>query len=155
MSADFTGEGWAAQPGFPPTPVYQGEEAGRLLAELSMKYDLAWFDYWASDYAGHKQAFDRAVALMESFDAVLAGLLSAWENRRDLILLTSDHGNMEDMDARGHTLNPVPALLIGPPKGAAGSSRGNDARSCRCGPRGAPYHPRRRQWQLRLRGPNA
>lgn len=114
LAADFTGVGWAAQESFPPTPIYDGPHAGRLLADLSSQYDLAWFDYWASDYAGHKQAFDRAVGLMESFDAVLGGLLASWQDRQDLILLSSDHGNMEDMEIRGHTLNPVPGLLIGP-----------------------------------------
>ncbi len=114
LSADFTGEGWATQPSFPPAPVYSAEDAGRLMAQLAASHDLSWFDYWASDYAGHHQDFEAAVRLMESFDRVLAGLLGAWVDRRDLIVLTSDHGNMEDLSARGHTLNPVPALLIGP-----------------------------------------
>ncbi|MFP3854299.1 MAG: hypothetical protein ACLFWD_08410 [Anaerolineales bacterium] len=114
MSADFTGAGWTARTEFPDIPVYEGPKAGELLAEISFDLDLAFFDYWASDYAGHKQAFDRAVSLMESFDDVLGGVISAWEDRPDLILLTSDHGNMEDMRVRGHTLNPVPGLLIGP-----------------------------------------
>jgi bisphosphoglycerate-independent phosphoglycerate mutase (AlkP superfamily) len=33
-----------------------------------------------------------------------------------LILLTSDHGNMEDLSVRKHTANPVPALVIGAPE---------------------------------------
>jgi 2,3-bisphosphoglycerate-independent phosphoglycerate mutase len=113
LSADFTGDGWSAQPGFPPIEVLSPTAAGRRLAALAAEYDLAWFDYWASDYAGHKQALERAVELMETFDRVLAGLIAAQE-RPDLVLLTSDHGNMEDMSVRGHTNNPVPALLIGP-----------------------------------------
>lgn len=114
LSADFTGAGWAAQTDFPPAPVYDAAEAGYRLAELASRYDLTWFDYWASDFAGHKQAFDRAVALMEDFDGVLGGLVEAWRHEPHIVLLTSDHGNMEDMNARGHTLNPVPALLVGP-----------------------------------------
>lgn len=51
---------------------------------------------------------------METFDAVLGGLAAAWEDREDLVVITSDHGNLEDIEARGHTLRPVPALLIGP-----------------------------------------
>lgn len=114
LSADFTGDGWASQPNFPPAPVYSPEGAGRLMADLAASYDLSWFDYWASDYAGHHQDAEAAVRLMESFDGVLGGLVGAWGDRRDLIVLTSDHGNMEDLGARGHTLNPVPGLLIGP-----------------------------------------
>jgi 2,3-bisphosphoglycerate-independent phosphoglycerate mutase len=114
LSADFTGAGWAAQPNFPVAPVYSEQDAGRMLAELSATYDLGWFDYWASDYAGHHQDAEAAVGLMESFDGVLGGLIEAWGDRQDLIVITSDHGNMEDLGARGHTLNPVPGILIGP-----------------------------------------
>jgi 2,3-bisphosphoglycerate-independent phosphoglycerate mutase len=114
LSADFTGDGWASQPGFPAAPVYSPDQAGRLIAKLASGYDLSWFDYWASDYAGHHQDAGAAVRLMEAFDGVLAGLLEGWDMRSGLIVLTSDHGNMEDLSARGHTLNPVPALLVGP-----------------------------------------
>jgi len=114
LSADFTAAGWVAQPGFPPAPVLTPAEAGRLLAGLSRSYDLAWFDYWPSDYAGHRGTLAEAVGLVETFDAVLGGLAAAWEDREDLVVITSDHGNLEDFEARGHTLRPVPALLIGP-----------------------------------------
>jgi len=114
LSADFTGIGWAAQPGFPPAPVYGPEQAGRRLALQSEQADLSWFDYWPSDYAGHRASLEQAIALLETFDRVLAGLLDAWQDRPDLVVLTSDHGNLEDLVHRGHTLSPVPALLIGP-----------------------------------------
>lgn len=114
LSADFTGAGWVAQPGFPPAPVYPPHQAGALLAQLSLQYDLTWFDFWPTDYAGHRATLSEAIGLLEAFDAVLDGLLSAWENRQDLIVMTSDHGNLEDLAVRGHTRNPVPALLIGP-----------------------------------------
>ncbi len=114
LSADFTGEGWLAQPGFPPAPAYTTAEAGRVWARLAAEVDMAWFDYWLSDYAGHRGTPDQAVALLESLDAVLSSLLDHWNLERDLIVVTSDHGNLEELKARGHTLNPVPGLVIGP-----------------------------------------
>jgi bisphosphoglycerate-independent phosphoglycerate mutase (AlkP superfamily) len=51
--------------------------------------------------------------LLETFDQALEGLISSWDDRSGLILLTSDHGNLEDLSTRRHTTNPVPALLIG------------------------------------------
>jgi phosphopentomutase len=48
---------------------------------------------------------------METFDGVLGGLIEQWEN--GLILVTSDHGNMEDLSTRKHTGADVPALVIG------------------------------------------
>ncbi len=114
LSVDFTGEGWAAQPGFPAAPVYTAIQAGKLLAEMSARYDLSWFDYWLSDFAGHRGEMGPAIELLERFDRVLGSLVEAWQGRPDLIVITSDHGNLEDLARKGHTVNPVPALLIGP-----------------------------------------
>jgi 2,3-bisphosphoglycerate-independent phosphoglycerate mutase len=114
MSPDFTGDGWSSQPDFPPAPVYSPGEAGKHLARLSQQCNLSWFDYWLSDYAGHRAGEEQAIHLLETFDKVLGGLIQAWKMTQDLIILSSDHGNLEDLSARGHTYNPVPALLIGP-----------------------------------------
>ena len=116
LSADFTGAGWVAQPDFPPAPVYTPMEAGALLADLSLEYHLAWFDFWPTDHAGHRGTHSQAAGMLETFDAVLGGLVENWVPREDLIVITSDHGNLENLNQRGHTLNPVPALLIGPQK---------------------------------------
>ncbi len=48
-----------------------------------------------------------------AFDQVLGGLLDAWDDNSGLILVTSDHGNLEDLATHRHTSNPVPALLVG------------------------------------------
>ena len=114
LAADFTGESWASQPDFPPGVIYSPDEAGARLAQLSLAYDLAWFDYWLSDYAGHRATLGEAVRLLAAFDGVLGGLVRDWGGRQDLIVLTSDHGNLEEYGRRGHTLNPVPLLVIGP-----------------------------------------
>jgi hypothetical protein len=114
LSADFTGQGWVEQPGFPPAPVLGEGEAGGRLAELARRVDMAWFDFWPSDVAGHRGNMAQAVALLERVDEVLGGLLEAWRGGPDLALITSDHGNLEDLSERGHTRNPVPGILIGP-----------------------------------------
>ncbi len=125
LSADFTGEGWRTFLGFPDAPMMEPHEAGRKLVSLAMEYDFSLFEYWASDYAGHKQQMETAVGLMEVFDGVLGGIVESgkWkegleEERRKkkeelLVLITSDHGNMEDLSTRKHTGVHVPALVIG------------------------------------------
>jgi 2,3-bisphosphoglycerate-independent phosphoglycerate mutase len=112
LSADFTGEGWRDMLGIPETPVLSPHQAGRKLASLARGFDFSLFEYWASDYAGHKQQMDTAVRLMESFDEVLGGLMEAMDDEL-LVLVTSDHGNMEDMSTRRHTDATVPALVVG------------------------------------------
>jgi phosphopentomutase len=59
-----------------------------------------------------------ALALLETFDAMLGGLLAAWDDTRGLVLLTSDHGNLEEAAHTSHTRNPVPLLAVGPDAGA-------------------------------------
>jgi hypothetical protein len=115
ISADFTAEGWRDRLNLPDTLVLTTVEAGERIAQLAGNYDLAFFEYWLSDYAGHGQDMQAAVNLLITFDEVLGGLLGAWDDQQGLILITSDHGNMEDLSTRRHTPNPVPALLIGEP----------------------------------------
>jgi hypothetical protein len=111
LSADFTGEGWRTMLGFIDSPVMEPPHAGRRLGALAQEYDFSLFEYWASDYAGHKQQMEDAIRLMETFDGVLGGLVETWKG--GLILVTSDHGNMEDLSTRKHTDADVPALVIG------------------------------------------
>lgn len=131
LSADFTGEGWHTLLGITDAPILSPKAAGRRTAALAMQYDLAFFEYWASDYAGHKQDMDWAVRQLETFDGMLAGLLEAWDDAhgngddaQGVILLTSDHGNMEDLSTRRHTHAPVPCLLIGPRSARGEFTRG-------------------------------
>lgn len=113
LAADFTGAGWRKHLGYEDSPVMNEHQAGVKLAKLAMSYDFSFFEYWPSDYAGHRQDHEGAVDLLESFDGVLGGLLETWKNQEGLILLTSDHGNMEDLSTRRHTDNCVPGLVIG------------------------------------------
>lgn len=113
LAADFTGEGWHSFLSITDAPLFEPEAAGKELARLAKRYDFSFFEYWASDYAGHKQDMPWAIKQLETFDGVLKGLLADWDMANDLILLTSDHGNMEDLGTRKHTAAPVPLLLFG------------------------------------------
>ena len=119
LSADFTGNGWRQMLGFPDAPELTAHEAGRKLVSLAKEYDFSLFEYWASDYAGHKQQMETAVELMETFDGVLGGIVEEMVDARGktkddiLVLVTSDHGNMEDLSTRKHTDAMVPAFVIG------------------------------------------
>jgi len=113
LSADFTGQGWRTMLKIAEAPVRSAWEAGGKLAGLAKGYDFSMFEYWASDYAGHKQDMEWAVEQLDVFDGVLAGLMDAWNMDEDLVLVTSDHGNMEDLSTRRHTDAKVPGLVIG------------------------------------------
>jgi hypothetical protein len=113
ISADFTAQGWRDRLGFIDTPLLTLNEAGERLSILTRGYDLAFFEYWITDIVGHQQDMQSAYDILKIFDTVLGSLVRYWNGKEGLILITSDHGNLEDLSTRHHTQNEVPLLLIG------------------------------------------
>lgn len=111
VSADLTGDYLAKAAGAnPKTPFGMGVQ----LAQLAQEQPFTLFDFWLSDEAGHRWSLADARALVTRLDTFLAGVLAA---RDDLtVLLTSDHGNLEDKTRKTHTLAEVPLIVVG--KGA-------------------------------------
>lgn len=115
ISADFTAVSWRDYLGFQDAPILSPQEAGERIAYMAQYNDFSFFEYWLSDYAGHGQDMGEACDLLITLDQVFEGLLSRWNYQEGFILMTSDHGNLEDLSTRRHTTNPVPALLVGAP----------------------------------------
>ena len=113
ISTDFTGQGWHDHLGIMDTPLLDPRQAGERLLSLYKSCDLAFFEYWLTDIAGHHQDMKAAIDLLELFDSVLGHLSNSWDDEKGLILITSDHGNLEDLSTRRHTRNDVPLLIIG------------------------------------------
>lgn len=124
LSADLTGHAWRTILGFPETPLITPYQAGSLMAKLAQACDFSLFEYWVSDLAGHRQEMNEAIRLIETFDEALGGLLDAWDDRMGMIVITSDHGNLEDLSTRRHTYNPVPCLLVGQPRARSRFAQG-------------------------------
>jgi 2,3-bisphosphoglycerate-independent phosphoglycerate mutase len=111
VSADITGEAWHAL-GHPEIPVITPEEAGHRLAALSARSAFTLFDYWRTDHAGHARSHQEAVHVLERLDGLLEGTLARLDLDETLLVLTSDHGNIEDLSTKSHTRNPVPLILV-------------------------------------------
>ncbi len=112
LSADITNERWHKL-GYPEMPVITPREAGRKLMELTRKHDFVLYEYYETDHAGHRQSMSEAKRVLEYLDQLLAGMLDSFDPASELVVITSDHGNMEDLSTKSHTRNPVPFLVIG------------------------------------------
>ncbi|MDX1437013.1 MAG: hypothetical protein R3335_09395 [Anaerolineales bacterium] len=119
ISVDFTGEAWREHLGYSDAPLRSEAEAGSFLVELASGYDFSFFEFWITDMIGHRQDMPGAIQILGLLDQILQGMLSSPGAEELLILITSDHGNMEDLSTRRHTKNPVPAIVIGPPESRA------------------------------------
>ncbi len=107
---DVTGEAFCGRG--PGHRAVTPEEAGRRAAEVASDHDFTLFEYFLTDLAGHRQDMSQAVDVLERLDRFLAGALDRLDLGRSLLIVCSDHGNVEDLAVRTHTLNPVPVALV-------------------------------------------
>jgi 2,3-bisphosphoglycerate-independent phosphoglycerate mutase len=81
-------------------------------------FDFAIVNYANPDMVGHTGVWDASVRAAEVIDGCLGRIADAVRAAGGVLLVTGDHGNIEEMrDAEGrpqtaHTTNPVPFLLV-------------------------------------------
>ena len=112
LSADITSERWVAF-GFGDVPVITPRKAGERLVEMLERHDFVLYEYFQTDHAGHHQSMTQAVEILHILDEFLGGIEGSLDREKMLFLLTSDHGNLEDLSRKTHTRNMVPLLLMG------------------------------------------
>lgn len=112
LAADFTNLGWRQELGID-VPVYSQLVAGAQLWKLAQPYHFIFFEHWLTDLLGHRHDLSAAIANFQRFDGFLQGLLDAVNLQETLIIIASDHGNVEECDHGKHTTNPALTLLIG------------------------------------------
>ena len=113
VSPGFTNEGWRTHLGYKNMPQLTLAEAGSRIARLAAGYTFSFFEHWPSDRQGHRGTLAEARTHLEMIDGALGGLFAAWNDEQGLLIITSDHGNIEEKDQRQHTRNPVPTILLG------------------------------------------
>jgi hypothetical protein len=112
LSADITGERWN-RGGFPPVPELTPGEAGARLARIAERHAFSLFEFFDTDHAGHSGSMEEARMVLARLDEFLAGVLDTMDHASTLLLVTSDHGNLEDLSTKSHTRNPVPLVAAG------------------------------------------
>lgn len=86
--------------------------AGRDLGAIASRHRLTVYESFLTDLAGHQKVAFPAEDTIDRLDQLFAGLLQTLSEEVTLII-TSDHGNFEEMEHRRHTRNPVPLLVLG------------------------------------------
>ena len=87
------------------------QAAGKRLAKLSGRYGVTLFESYLSDFAGHARDKGQAVKCLQRIDSFLESAIAHLPPNVTLIV-TSDHGNIEDLSTKRHTFNKVPLLAI-------------------------------------------
>ena len=90
------------------------EEAAAVLAAVAGAHRFTLYEHFITDRMGHDQNVEGALLTLRNLARFVRGVLARLDLGRVTVLLTSDHGNVEDLSTRNHTLNPVPTLAWGP-----------------------------------------
>src|SRR3989441_7314018 len=111
VSHDFTNR-FLIERGF---DVHEGtpENAGLRLARLAGGHDFTLYEHFITDRIGHTRKHDLARQHMLDLTRFVRAVLEASDLNRQTVVLTSDHGNIEDLSTRSHTLNPVATVAFG------------------------------------------
>ena len=112
LMQDLTRE--TIQDRYPNIPIIPPQRAAEHLFYIALENDFTLYEFFQSDVAGHSMDYTRACAVLRVYDRFLAALTRFAEAAGITIVLTSDHGNIESMSERGHTMNPVPFIVVGP-----------------------------------------
>ncbi len=113
LPADFTGRAWQRHIDADHVPV-SPEEAGRRLVRLAQRHRFTLYDYPHTDTAGHGRDSLTPEVILPLVDAFLGEIRRALDPERDLLVVSSDHGNIERPTTKSHTTNPVPLIALGP-----------------------------------------
>ncbi len=94
-------------------PLRTPEEAARVLASLASAHRFTLYEHFITDRMGHEQNMEGALKALTNLDRFVRAALAETDLDSTTVILTSDHGNVEDLSARNHTLTDVPTLAWG------------------------------------------
>ncbi len=99
---------------YPDVPTVPPQTAAEHLFSIAAEHDFTLYEFFQTDVSGHSMDHARACAVLRTYDRFLTSLVRFAEAAGITLVMTSDHGNIEDMSERGHTRNPVPFIAFGP-----------------------------------------
>lgn len=94
-------------------PRFTPEKAAEILYRVAQEYDLLLYEYFQTDLFGHGFESHLCNELVTELDRMVGKLISLMNPGKDTLVITSDHGNLEDLTTPLHTFNPVPLLVWG------------------------------------------
>jgi hypothetical protein len=112
ISADITAERWNSDLGYSNIRSVTAFEAGNRLRRIAERHDFTMFEFFLTDKAGHEQDKPLAKTVLEMLDEFLGGIVESGLKNLT-ILISSDHGNVEDLSVKTHTLNPSLTAVAG------------------------------------------
>jgi len=88
-------------------------EAATVLAHIASEHRFTLYEYFITDKIGHAQDMAAAKTTLAELASFIREFLTKLDLAHTTVILTSDHGNIEDLSSRNHTLHKVPTIIWG------------------------------------------
>ena len=111
ITAEITQEIWKQRLGIDLPPITEVEAADRML-KVGKTKDIVMYEYYLTDKAGHAMDAGMAENVLNRINLFLMSIADGMQPG-DLLLISSDHGNIEDLSVKTHTINDVPLIAYG------------------------------------------
>ncbi len=80
--------------------------------KIALENNFTLYEYFMTDYLGHGRYDGDAQCLLDILDEFLFTIIT--ELKEDItLIICSDHGNVEDISIKTHTLNPALTITSG------------------------------------------
>jgi 2,3-bisphosphoglycerate-independent phosphoglycerate mutase len=92
---------------------FSTSDAAEILNGLASDHRFVLYEHFITDKIGHDQNFDKALEHLPLLAEFIRKVLELMDLESTTFILTSDHGNIEDLSVKNHTLNDIPTILWG------------------------------------------
>ena len=112
ITAEITNDRWNEKLGYN-LKVIKPETSARRLLKFAGKYKYTLFEYFLTDHLGHRRYEGSTRQLLGILDRFLFTLITELDRGKMSLIVCSDHGNVEDLSVKTHTLNPSLTITSG------------------------------------------
>ncbi len=111
LSAEIDNKLWVEKLGYN-LKIIKPETAGKRLIKIASENHFTLFEHFHTDHLGHGRNIETLEERLNVLDRFLMYILTHIPDNLTL-LICSDHGNLEDLSVKSHTLNPALTITAG------------------------------------------
>ena len=112
LTAEITNERWNKKLNYK-LDVITPETAAKRLLKIAGQNDFTLYEFFLTDHLGHGRIADEFNSIFNNLDNFLLTILSEINQSELTLIICSDHGNLEDLSVKTHTLNPALTISAG------------------------------------------
>jgi hypothetical protein len=88
-------------------PLFDCNTASTVLIDQADQYDLILYEYFLTDIAGHSKNMNYAISELNKIESLIFEVIKKSKGTNNSVIVCSDHGNIENIKSKSHTLNPA------------------------------------------------